>query len=202
MSVSPATTKVWGIVPAAGMGRRMGTAKQALPVAGTTMAAQVVTTLLGGGAAGVIVVTRSSLVEALDLPDDDRVVTVFNEDECSQMIDSIRIGLGTLVTIDVDEPDGVMVVPADMPTLTVEACQRSIEAFDRDPTRIIIATYQSRRGHPIVFPICMRAIVDGLAGGLNGLARDYPDRVRLVALDDPGVVQDVDTKADYDDLAP
>ena len=194
MTAGTVTPRVVGIVPAAGVGRRMGTAKQALPFRGSTMAATVVQTLLDAGLDGVVVVTRRELVERLALPADPRITLGFNEDADSEMIDSIRIGLGARDTADVT---GVLVVPADMPTLTVESCRACVAAFRADPSRIVIATYGGRRGHPIVFPLALCPGEEPLPDGLRTLPRRHPDRVHLAETADPETLRDVDTQEDY-----
>lgn len=96
---SPETNKpvqVWAIVPAAGVGRRMGTPKQCLPWGGTTVAGAVVAQLLRTDCNGIVVVTRSELIDALRLPRDTRILTACNDDLESEMIDSVRIGLAVL----------------------------------------------------------------------------------------------------------
>jgi CTP:molybdopterin cytidylyltransferase MocA len=208
------TVRIWAIVPAAGAGRRMGRAKQTLPYRGSTLTAAVVRTLLNAGVEGVVVVTRTSLVDALDLPTDRRLQIAANDDASSEMIDSIRIGLSALAG---DKPagaqastadgctapspaDGVLVVPGDMPDVASDAFCRCIDAYLADPCRIVIATHQGHRAHPIVFPFSMRSAIDRLDRGLNDLARQYPEMVRLIDIEDPAVTRDVDTAADYDDL--
>ena len=123
------------------------------------------------------------------------------------MIHSIRIGLARLagepVPYDKELPtttDGIMVVPADMPALSVDACRRCIDAYGTDPRRIVIASHATRRGHPIIFPFSLRGVVEKLDGGLNELPRRYPERVHIVEVDDPCVARDVDTVADYENL--
>lgn len=205
MKSTRSEVRVWAIIPAAGTGQRMGGPKQALPYREATLTGTVVRTLLDANAAGVVVVTRTVLVDALKLPADPRVNITINDAD-SEMIDSIRIGLGTLadqVIPSGDDPRptaGVMVVPGDMPALSAETCRRCIDAYKGDPRRVVIAAYSGRRGHPIIFPLSMRDVVDRLQGGLNELPRQVPKRVHLVEVDDPGVACDVDTVADYDSL--
>ncbi len=187
----------WAIVPAAGLGRRIGLPKQTLPYRGETLAGNVTRTLLRAGVDGLVVVTRTRLVSTLGLPDDPRVKIAFNDREDSEMIDSIRIGLAALAGQQVA---GVIVVPADMPTLSVDTCRKCMAAYAADPQRIVIATLSAHRGHPIIFPFSLRAAVDQLDGGLNQLPRQYPERVHLLQVDDPGVTRDVDALADYDAL--
>ncbi|UCC30699.1 MAG: nucleotidyltransferase family protein [Phycisphaerales bacterium] len=200
--------RIWGIIPAAGIGRRIGRPKQALPYAGSTIVGTVTRTLLDAGVTGVVVVTRNDLVKRLDLPDDDRVGIAINDDADSEMIDSIRIALAGLAGAHLplgvgkspSPADGVLVVPADMPTITADACRKCMAAFITDPRRIVIATYQGLRGHPIIFPLSLRPTVDSLTQGLRQLARIHPDRVRLVETGEPGVTEDIDTLEDYERL--
>ncbi len=113
---------------------------------------------------------------------------------------NLDIGKDACAAKRLDENDGVLVVPGDMPTLSVDTCRRCMEAFIADPRRIVIATHAGKRGHPIIFPLSMGDTVDRLATGLNALPQEHPERVHLVAVDDPGAVADVDTQADYDAL--
>jgi molybdenum cofactor cytidylyltransferase len=195
---------VLGIIPAAGMSRRMGIAKQTLPLAGYTMTACVARTMLDADLYGVVVVTRSELLERLALPTDDRLFTAINDDSNTQMLDSIQIGIRHLqehVPSSVDNAiAGVLVIPGDMPTVPVAACKSCVEAFRRDTTRIVIATYDDKRGHPILFSLNLCESFGELKGGLNALPARFSDRVVEVACSDPAILRDVDTRADYEDL--
>ncbi len=120
------------------------------------------------------------------------------------MIDSIRIGLDAIHRAEAPQPDrpvGVLVVPADMPTIGAATCQRCMAAFADDPGRIVIATHAGRRGHPIIFPLSLRTAIDDLTGGLNELPKRFPKRVHLVDTEDTGSIQDVDTPDDYRNLS-
>ena len=180
----------------------MGRPKQLLPFGDSTMVGTVGRTLLDTGLVGVVVVTRTELIDESDLPDDPRIVVAINDDPNSEMIDSIRIGLATLAGAGtgIDPPrdaDGVMVVPADMPTLAVDHCRACVSAFRGDPSRIVIAACEGKRGHPMLFPFAMRAAVDRLEGGLRSLAELHPESVRLMEIGDLSVTRDIDTPDDY-----
>jgi len=202
MTPTGQAVRVWGLVPAAGMSRRMGRPKQLLPFGDSTIVGTVARTLLDTDLVGVVVVTRTELIDESDLPDDPRIILAINDDPNSEMIDSIRIGLATLAAagVDIDPPrdvDGVMVVPADMPTLAVGHCRACSSAFRGDPSRIVIAACEGKRGHPMIFPFGLHTVVVRLEGGLRSLADQYPERVCLVEIDDPGVTRDIDTPDDY-----
>jgi molybdenum cofactor cytidylyltransferase len=191
---------VWGIIPAAGMGRRMGGPKQSLAYRGSTMAGTVTGTLLAANVSGVVVVTRTELIDALQLPAKPQVHVAINDDADSEMIDSIRIGLSALAPLQPGKDDGVLVVPADMPALSVDSCRACMAAYCTDTRRIVVAAHGGRRGHPIIFPYAMKDTVDNLGGGLNMLLDECSGHLFLVDTIDPGVTTDVDTAGDYERL--
>lgn len=190
--------RVSAIVPAAGQSRRMGRTKQTLRLGDSTMTAIVVATLLESGLDDVVVVTRSELVDQLELPLDECVTVEINDDTESEMIDSIRIGLDTCAH-SATPPLGILVVPADMPQLTAASCRACLTAFAAEPTRIVIAIHRSRRGHPMIFPFSLRSDINALTGGLRGLAQIHASLVCEIAVDDPGTLLDIDTPDDVED---
>lgn len=223
---------IWGVIPAAGMSRRMGFPKQSAMIGGSTMTAIVVQNMLHAGLSGVVVVTRSDLLSALGLPRDKRIVPAINDDPDSEMMDSIIRGLSVLAvkrpSTRIDEEDvtigsrvqshirhqatvagfdraaalgdGIMVVPADMPAISLASYKACTAAYWSSASRIVIATCQGKRGHPILFPFSMRREIGALAGGLRMLAETYPDRVELVETGDHGALQDVDRPNDLEML--
>lgn len=194
----------------------MGFSKQTADVHGSTMVAVVAGTLLDAGITGIVVVTRTELLDSLALPTGDRVNVVINDDPNSEMIDSIGMGCTWLVDhgaaltklfADDGAPvdpqanrDGVMVIPADMPKLSVSTCRACVDVYTADPSLIVIATYRGKRGHPIVFPLALRDVATAQGGGLRMLPRAFPDRVFLLETLDEGATLDVDTPNDFRQL--
>lgn len=189
--------RIWGVIPAAGLSRRMGSPKQLLGFKGSTLVGVVTRTLLDADIGGVVVVTRTLLGDALQLPIDSRVRVAINDDADSEMLDSIRIGVRALNQFGPKDDDGVLVVPADMPSVSVQTCRACMAAYACNLGHIVIATHQGSCGHPMVFPFGMRSVVDGLEGGLNMLRRVRPEAVVYVGVDDPGAQDDIDTAEDY-----
>ncbi len=196
----------------------MGRPKQTLPFRGSTIVGSVVRTLLDAGLDTVVLVTRSELLTRLGLPSDKRLSVAVNDDTSSQMIDSIRVGLSVLLDdgaaprdAEVENPGpigratdctGILVVPGDMPGLAAATCRLCVEAYRREPTKIIVAAQDGRRGHPLIFPAALRQVVHQLEGGLNALLDLDRDRVRLVETGDPATLEDVDTWDQYRSLSP
>jgi CTP:molybdopterin cytidylyltransferase MocA len=99
------------------------------------------------------------------------------------MIDSIRIGIAYWHQRETLQPsDGFLICTGDQPGIATKDIDRCIEAFVADPTRLIIATHQSKRGHPLILPQEMSAVVNSSAcdQGLNRLPRLFTDRVTEV----------------------
>jgi molybdenum cofactor cytidylyltransferase len=209
------------------MSRRMGHPKATLPFGGSTVVGTVVRALLEAGSDEILVVTRGELVVQLDLPHDRRVTVALNDDAESEMIDSVRIGLSVLLSRIVEDgcgpressainnrrstvedrplqpaSGGILVVPADMPAVTADSYRKCFDAFRLDPGRIVIAACRGRRGHPVIFPISLAPNLDRLTGGLKELVDANSACVALVETNDPGVLRDVDTLADYECLDP
>jgi CTP:molybdopterin cytidylyltransferase MocA len=67
------------------------------------------------------------------------------------------------------------------------------------PGRIIIPTYQDRRGHPTLFP---RALLAEIQQGTNlrEIIGRHPHKVMLLPVADEGVVLEMDTPEEYREI--
>jgi CTP:molybdopterin cytidylyltransferase MocA len=204
--------RIHAVIPAAGQSRRMGRPKQLMRVGRRTMAAAVADALLEAGAANIVVVTRTDVLDALNLPSDPRVQTALNDDPDTEMLDSIRIGIDRLknpphasasapacATMP-DPDDGLLVIPVDMPAVSAETHRACIAAFTADPERIIVATHGGRRGHPIILPIALTPDLNNLPEGLRSLLDRHPQRIKEVETKDPNITRDINTMEDYKTL--
>lgn len=174
----------------------MGTPKQLLDVDGKPMLLGIVDALLGGGASRVTVVANAGLRERFP-PLPPIVGFAMNDDPQTEMIDSIRIGLGSSPAAD-----GYLICPSDAARITAADVRRCVNAFAQSPDRIIIAAHNGKRGHPTIFPQSLASVVRSREcdAGLNHLARNRPHLVREVACDSAGTVSNVNTPADYEKL--
>ncbi|MEW6250790.1 MAG: nucleotidyltransferase family protein [Planctomycetota bacterium] len=191
--------RVFAIVPAAGRSRRMGQAKQLLDVGGQPLLLATLRPLSAAEIVGLVLVTHRAIAEQLGAALPPAAILVRNDDEHSEMIDSVRIGLRTWqARASVHEHDGILVCPADQPGIQTADFDACIHAFRRMPDGIVIAARAGRRGHPQIFPAALADFVlsDACAAGLHALPRCFPDRVQLVPCESREVVEDVDTPAD------
>jgi molybdenum cofactor cytidylyltransferase len=174
----------------------MGAAKQLLDVAGVPMLDRVVAALLAGGVTRVAVVTHRQILARWS-PGDDRVHVLVNDDEQTEMIDSIRMG----IVAGRDQSKnlaGFLVCPCDAAGVSDAAVRRCVEAFAARQRPIVVASHAGRRGHPVLFDASLADAVLSPAcdGGLNQLVRSRPGDVQLVECDDPGVWSNLNTPAD------
>ncbi len=197
--------RILAIVPAAGRSRRMGAAKQLLAVDGHSMLAAVVEPLAAADVAGVCVVLHGGLVGQVDLTHLANVWTARNDDESSEMIDSVRIGVRAWREREcVGEADGFLVCPGDHPGIATADHAACIAAFRTAPDRIVVATREGRRGHPLVFPAPLADCVlsSQCDAGLNILLQMYAQHMVPVECRSAGVIRDVDTPQDYERWRP
>lgn len=188
---------IGAVVLAAGEARRMGRSKLDLEVGGRSILARLVGTLLEAGASPVVVVTgahRAMVEAALEgLP-----VQLAHNPGYRQggMLSSLQAGLRSLA---VEGLWGALIAPGDYPSVRVETVRALMAAFGETPEKIVIPSYQMRRGHPILVPMADWPAI--LALGPNETLRDFlkreTRRVRHVCVEDPGVRFDVDTPDDY-----
>ncbi len=91
-------------------------------------------------------------------------------------------------------PDGILYAVGDQPRVTETTVLKLIEAFQKDPTRIVAPAAHGRRGNPVLFPKDLFSELLSLTGDVGGsqvIAR-YPDR--LVTVEVPAEeLRDFDT---------
>jgi len=189
-----------GILLAAGASTRMGGAnKLLLPYRGEPMVCGPARALLEAGLRPVVVVVghdADAVERALEhLP----VHTVVNPDFREGMGASLRAGVEALAP----DAEAVAVALGDLPTLSGRSVRAVVEAFRASPRGIAVPVFRGRRGHPVVFDLCRyRAALAAVHGdrGARAVVAAHPGDVLEVPVDDPGVVQDVDTPEAYEGL--
>jgi CTP:molybdopterin cytidylyltransferase MocA len=136
---------IFGIVLAAGLGRRVGLPKALLTLGGDTFHHRAVRSVREAGL-GVVVVINPLLEGALPpaLPGERRVLNP-HPDENGGMFGSVRIGIAEVVG---DDASGVILLPVDHP-LVLASDVGALVASLGSGAPVAIATHGGRRGHPI-----------------------------------------------------
>lgn len=183
------------IVPAAGRARRFGGDKLIADVDGEPLLNRTLRSLLDGGVGNIVVVLApGAAFEAVELfMNDARVARVVNPEPARGMLSSIQTGLTAA------DGDPILVLPGDMPFVS-SATVAAVLAAAMESGRIVSPRFQGRLGHPVALPARMR---DDIAGAdssstLALLIEPYAGERRVVDVDDPGVLRDVDVREELD----
>jgi molybdenum cofactor cytidylyltransferase len=194
--------RIAAIVAAAGRSTRMGTPKQLLPWAGTTVISTVVANLSQAGADPVLVVVghEREAVEAA-LTGSGAIIIVNPEYGNSEMLRSFQIAFSALKP---NEISGALLALADQPHVPVPALEQIIKTARDNDDDIIIPSYEMRRGHPIYIPVSLREELLSLTDNetLRTLLTRHAGRIRHVTVDTPAILSDMDTPQEYDAIRP
>lgn len=186
---------ICAIVLSAGESRRMGSHKQLLPFASSTVISHIVDQLLVCNINEVFVVTghnREQISEELS----NRNVTVINNPDYKMgMLSSVRSGLRALP----ESCAAVMVVLGDQPSINSEIVEKMIEAFMKSDKGILVPVFDDARGHPIILDAHYKDEV--LASfedvGLRGLLYKYSEDIMQLEFHSDDVLRDMDYPEDY-----
>lgn len=195
---------VGAVVLAAGESRRMGRPKMLLPWESSTVLGTVVSRLLALPLEAVAVVlghNAEAIRTALaPLTGDGRLLAVNNPAYGSGMLTSVQAGVSALP----EQCSAFLLALGDHPAVVPAVALALLARHQAEPAAIYIPTYQGRRGHPVLFPLCYRAEIRSLPPeeGLRGLLRRHPEAVRELPVDDAGILVDLDTPADYEQHKP
>lgn len=188
---------VRGILLAAGQGRRFGGNKLLHPLGnGVPLALQAARTLQQAlpGALAVVDARDDELIERLG---EEGMPVVLNHQATDGMGTSIACGVRASA-----EAAGWVIALADMPCLRVETI-RAVAAAITAPNRIGAPLYRGRRGHPVGFGSDYLEALSQLSAdeGARHIIAANRQFLQLVTTDDPGVLTDIDCRADLASLA-
>lgn len=186
-------TALAAVVLAAGLSRRMKSEKILLPFGGSTVLETILATLGLAGVKEVVCVLRPDLPDATRRARAAGARVVWNAKPEEDMLLSIRMGLEAVSP----KASGVFIWPADCPAVSPQTVK--LLARSADPTLVLIPAYRSRRGHPALLGRDLIPAVDGVPPreGLRHLWRTRAEAVTEIAVDDPGVLQNLDTPEAY-----
>lgn len=187
------------MILAAGSGERLGGAAKALLVSGgRTYLERITTTARAVGLADAVIVVGPPYGDAV--AEHARALglrVVLNPEPARGMASSVALGFGALAG---GEADAAWLWPVDIPAVAVETLHALVASLGDH--EVAQPRCEGRGGHP---PLIARVVWSRLAACTNlaGGARTViqASNVTAVSVDDPGVLRDVDTRADAEALA-
>lgn len=187
------------VIAAAGRSTRMGEPKQLLPWGDRTVLAAVVANLAAGGAAPVVCVV-GHLAERMEAALQGAAVRIVCNQDFAQaeMLSSYQAGVRYL---EQNESGcvGTLLALGDQPHVPVAVIARVVSQARRTPTRIVIPSFDLRRGHPFFLPrrLWGELLALGPDDTLRSVMRRHDQDVVYVDVDTDAILRDLDTPDDY-----
>jgi len=102
------------------------------------------------------------------------------------------------------QPSAALAWPVDLPHVRVTTVARLIESFRRAPAPAVVPTFAERRGHPVVWGAALfdelRTSDAATRHGARAVLQAHVAEITQVAVDDPAVIDDLNTPEDYERL--
>ena len=186
------------ILLAAGESKRMGALKQLMPLGKNTLLEQAVDNILNSSVDETIVVVGHRAEEVSKAIASRPVKIMLNPNYQQGMSTSIIAGLAMVDP----KAQAVMLALADQPLVESGTINQLIDAFNRHDKGIAVPTHRGKRGNPVIFSIEYKEELLKLKGDIGGreIIKNHPDDVLEVAIDSEGVITDIDTQDDYQQL--
>ena len=183
------------IVPAAGSAERFGGKKLLAALEdGEPLLDRTIAALLAGGVDQIIVVVAPDAVELqrdVNAFTDARVWPVVNPDPSRGMFSSLQAGMTEA------QGDALVVLPADMPFVQGATVRLLLETFAAK-SAIVSPRFNGKRGHPVILPPSLRDEIRAADPHLtlHDILKRHQDQRVDIAVDDQGVIRDVDRPED------
>jgi molybdenum cofactor cytidylyltransferase len=192
-------TRVAAIVLAAGMSRRMGTPKQLLRLGGKSLLEHTLSSVRGSGVDEIVLVLGASADEVRRQLATDGLRVVVNPDFQQGMGTSLRTGLAAVSA----SMRGALIVLADQPFVRSSTLDQMIAYREKHTPQILIPLYRGFRGNPVlldrsVFPELMNLTGDI---GCRAIFGSHTESIHKLAVDDPGILLDIDSAEDWERLS-
>jgi molybdenum cofactor cytidylyltransferase len=128
-------------------------------------------------------------------------VIVEHPDPAAGPIGSLRAALTALETV---RPTGILAWPVDLPHVRVATVERLLEAHRRGGAPAVVPSFAGRRGQPVIWSQGLfTEVATSKAATLHGpwaILVGHEGQLATVPVDDPAVIDDVNTPEDYERL--
>jgi len=180
------------IVLAAGESTRFGHCKQLQLIGEKPMLEHTLDHVRLSRASEIIVVLGASAQEIQKQIRLEPERVIFNPHFAEGMSSSIQAGLRAA------SGHAALVVHADQPFVKPETMDRLIDEYERVRPKIVMPMYNGSRGNPVLVDRALFAEMMSLRGdiGFRAIFEKHAASIAQVAVDDPGVIRDVDKPSD------
>lgn len=189
------------ILLGAGESKRMTVNKLSLPWGRETIFEHCFNTLLRSTAKEIIVVLNPENegmkrhFEKRSASTTKKVKVIFNPYYKRGVSTSINKGLQVMDP----RSEGILISLGDQPFLKTRTINVLLRAFREGKGEIIVPSFQSMKGHPVIFHRKYEKELLKLRGDTGGkpVLVKHPERIKTVSVRSEGVVKDIDTREEY-----
>ena len=190
-----------GVVLTGGRSARMGSPKALLDFRGQPFVVRILEALEALDVKTRVVVVGPDAPRIRPALAGHECLIVENADVDGGPIASLRAAVRALQAV---QPSAALAWPVDLPHVRVNTVERLIESFRRTPAPAVVPAFAERRGHPVVWGA---ALFDELLTseaatrhGARAVLQAHAAELTQVAVDDPAVIDDLNTPEDYERL--
>lgn len=187
---------ITAIILAAGASRRMGQPKMLLPWGNLTVIEQVISTFLDAGVEDLLVVTGGAHQQVEKAIEHLPVRKLYNpEYEAGEMLSSLQLALTRMKP----ETEAVLVGLGDQPQIQAPTVQRVCEVYRKRRARLVIPSFNHRRGHPwlVARPLWNEILALHAPSTPRDFLNNHAQEIHYVNVDTSTILVDLDTPEDY-----
>jgi molybdenum cofactor cytidylyltransferase len=186
------------VILAAGSSRRMGAPKQLLLLDGRPLLQHVLNNVRASEVDDIVVVLGASAEAIQGQIDLHGVRVIVNENYQQGMGTSLKAGISAVTP----DTDAALIILADQPFVRSSTLSRLIAEHSVSKAEIVIPTYRGFRGNPVLLDRSVFPEVLKLGGdiGCRAIFGDHPQGIVKLAVDDIGILLDIDRQGDLEAL--
>jgi len=190
---------IYGIILAAGEGKRMGKVKLSLPLGDKQLIEWVLQAAKLTPLDKYFLVVRPEDKEMIKTGEKWGAEIVLNSEYKSGMSSSIK---KALLQISSEELVGFFVLLGDQPLINPSLLFKMLLAFTPDKKEMIVPFYKDRQGNPVFFDGYWKDELMKLSGDVGGkvLIKAHPERIKRFKISDESILLDIDREEDYEKI--
>jgi molybdenum cofactor cytidylyltransferase len=186
---------ITAIILAAGLSRRMGQPKMALPWGETTVLGRVIATFRAARIEDILIVTGGDRKRVEELVGESARMVFNPEYAKGEMLSSVQAGLAGLKP----ETEAALVALGDQPQVRERSVRSVVEEYHKTGASLVVPSFRMRRGHPwLVTRTHWEEILNMRPpASLRYFLNQHAQEIRYVEIEDASILQDLDTPQDY-----
>ena len=190
-----------GVVLAAGRSERMGAPKALLDFRGQPFVIRILEALEALDLKTRVVVLGLDAPRIRPMLAGHDCLIVENPDVAGGPIGSLRCALAALRPL---QPGALLAWPVDLPHVRITTVERLIESFQRSGAPAVVPSFGEQRGHPVIWDASLFAELESSETasrhGARAVLHAHAVDLAQVPVDDPAVIDDINTPEDYERL--